>query len=387
MPTDGESMVRNERHMAFAEQRFRAAKALLVGLACFWNQAHGTPADDAEIRRNVAALASDEFVHREQATKALAAAGEAAIPFVVAAAKTGDREASYRALVVLDRLATSNEAGTRKAARQALVELSAANDSQVARAAREKLRTFEATAVARLRSSGADVGFQDGRLWSVSFANHPIGDATLAPLDDLEPGQLNLTRTKVTDETLARLAGQKRLELLNLMATNVTDAGMPHLAGLTAMKTLSVERTEVTDAGLEHLRGFERLKILYLGGSKVVGPGLEHVEHLPIEYLSFAFSQVDDSVVAHVVKLKGLKTLGLDDTEVTDACLPALAALENLEVLWLDNCAITDAGVPHIARLTGLKTLHVQHTRISATGLAELKKALPGTRVNGETAE
>lgn len=345
-------------------------------------------ADDAELRRSVAALAGDTFEERENATKALAGAGEAAVPFVVAAAKSGDRETTYRALVVLDRLASADESGARKAARRALAELSKADDAQVARAAREKLEKFVATAVARLRSSGGDVNFRDGRVWSISFANHAIGDATLVPLDDLEPVQLNLTRTQVADETLARLAGHTQLELLNLMATKVTDEGMKHLAGLSEMRTFSVERTAVTDAGLAHLRGFDKLKILYLGGSKVAGPGLKHVEHLPVEYLSFAYSRVDDSVVEHVVRLKGLKTLGLDDTQVTDACLPALASLENLEVLWLDNCgAITDAGVPHLARLTKLKTLHVQRTGISAQGFAQLKVALATTEINGAPGE
>ena len=379
-------MVWCEWHTAFAEWRFLAAKVVLVACACFWRQAHGAP-DDAEIRRSVTALASDAFDERENATKALAAAGEAAVPFVVAAARSGDRETTYRALVILDRLASTDASGSRKAARRALAELAKADDAQVARAAREKLQTFVATAVARLRSSGGDVDYRDGRVWSISFANHSIGDATLVPLDDLEPVQLNLTRTQVTDETLERLAGQKQLELLNLMATKVTDEGMKHVAGLTAMKTFSVERTAVTDAGLVHLRGFDKLKILYLGGSKIAGPGLQHVERLPIEYLSFAYSPVDDSVIEHVVRLKGLKTLGLDDTQVTDACLPALASLENLEVLWLDNCAITDAGVPHIARLTKLKTLHVQHTGISAQGFAQLKAALPTTEINGAPGE
>lgn len=331
-------------------------------------------ADDAELRDSIAALSSDRFATREAATVALIAAGEPAVPLAAAAANSTDREARYRGLLVLQRLIWSRDRGARRAARGALRELATSGDGQIARIARETVRSQIDSATADLRASGAALAMDaDGQIRSVNFANSSATDESLAPLDQIEPVELNLTNTSITDAALERLASHTQLELLNLMSTKVTDEGMKHVAGLKAMRTFSVERTAVTDAGLNHLKDFAQLKVLYVGGSEVTGEGLQHVEHLPIEYLSFAYSPVGDSVVEHVVRIKSLKTLGLDDTKVTDACLPALAALENLEVLWLDNCAITDAAVAHLKRLAKLKTLHVQNTKISARGIAELK--------------
>jgi hypothetical protein len=344
-------------------------------------------ADETDLQAAIAALSSDKFVDRERATKTLIAAGASAIPSVAAIANSGDREASYRSMMVLDRLASSGESAARKPARRALAELAKSDNPQVSRTAAESLRVVTAAAVQQLQQSGGEIEWNHGKLWSISFANRSVGDMTLAALDDVEPIQLNLTRTQVTDDTLARLVDHTQLELLNLMSTKVTDKGMVHLARLTEIRTFSIERTAVTDAGLAHLRGYSKLETLYLGGSQIAGPGLKHLESLPIEYLSFAYSPVDDGIVAHIVPLRTLKTLGLDDTKVTDACVPSLAALENLEVLWLDNTAITDAAIPNLARLAKLKKLHLQNTKLTAKGFADLKTALPSVEITGAPAE
>jgi hypothetical protein len=364
--------------------RFRASLAAAI---IIWHSSLSTAADDADVKSSIAALSSDKFSDRERATKALIAAGVAAIPSVAEVANSADREASYRSLMVLDRLASSGELAARKPARRALAELTKSANAPVARAAKESLRVVTAEAVQHLQANGGEVEWNHDKLWSVSFANRAVGDLTLAALDNLEPIQLNLTRTQVTDATLERLVDHTQLEVLNLMSTKVTDDGMKYVAGLTAMRTFSIERTAVTDAGLEHVRNFSNLKTIYLGGSKVAGPGLKHLQTLPIEYLSFAYSAVDDSVVEHIVALKTLKTLGLDDTKVTDACVPPLAALENLEVLWLDNAAITDAAVPNLARLSKLKKLHVQRTKLTAKGFADLRAALPNAEISGGASE
>jgi hypothetical protein len=360
---------------------------MIIVLALIVPSAQTCAADDADIQDNIAALSSDKFSDRERATKALIAAGVAAIPSVAEVASSADREASYRSLMVLDRLASSGELVARKPARRALAELAKSPNAPVARAAKESLRVVTAEAVQQLRANGGEVEWNHDKLWSVSFANRSVGDLTMTALDDIEPIQLNFTRTQITDETLKRLADHTQLELLNLMSTKVTDDGMAYLASLTEVKTFSVERTAVTDVGLEHLRKFSKLKTLYLGGSKVAGPGLKHLEGLPIEYLSFAYSAVDDSVAAHIAALKSVKTLGLDDTKVTDACIPQFVALENLEVLWLDNSAITDAAIPNLARLTKLKKLHLQNAKLTAKGFADLKVALPNTEITGAPAE
>jgi len=58
-----------------------------------------------------------------------------------------------------------------------------------------------------------------------------------------------------------------------------------------------------------------------------------------------------------------------------------LTAISGLTRLELRKVPITDAAVPHLARLTHLKELDISQTGITAAALAELKKALPQTKI------
>jgi hypothetical protein len=69
-----------------------------------------------------------------------------------------------------------------------------------------------------------------------------------------EVGNLNLSRTKVTDAGLVYLKGLEKLKKLRLNFTRITDAGLVHLAGLSNLKQLGLQRTRVTDAGIKKLQ-------------------------------------------------------------------------------------------------------------------------------------
>lgn len=353
--------------------RMTTFASLLVAVALSM-VASSVRADEAELRRQIVALGSDQYVEREAATQALIAAGGPAVPLVAKVVTESDREASTRAMFVLRRVASAGDAVVRKSARGALTALAKSDDPKISRIASEALQEALTSAIAKLTAAGAHLSWDENRqVRRINFSSTRVEDAHVLPLDDLEPVEIDFRHSHITDATLARLAGHAQLEVLNLMSTKVTDAGMKHLAGLKNLRSLSVERTAVTDEGLAELKGLKVLKVLYIGGSKIAGPGLKHIEHLPIEYLSFAFSPISDEVVEHAVRIKSLKTLGLDDTKITDACLPAVAQLEKLEVLWLDNTVVSDACLGSLKRMTHLKTLHAENTKISGKGFGELR--------------
>jgi hypothetical protein len=64
---------------------------------------------------------------------------------------------------------------------------------------------------------------------------------------------LQMANPDVTDETLKRLAGQRRLKTLDLNGTQVTDQGLAVLAELSSLQTLRLRGTKITDAGLKTL--------------------------------------------------------------------------------------------------------------------------------------
>ena len=83
---------------------------------------------------------------------------------------------------------------------------------------------------------------------------------------------VDLSRTGVTDASLAHLAGLTELKSLVLSttipglrtSTRVTDAGLAHLAGLTVLETLGLTARAITDTGLAHLTELPALEQLYL---------------------------------------------------------------------------------------------------------------------------
>ena len=92
-----------------------------------------------------------------------------------------------------------------------------------------------------------------------------FGDQQLATLEPLS-GQLeeiNLARTKVTDEGLGTLSGMNKLKRLHLENTEITDAGLEHLASLQSLEYLNLYGTKVTDAGLRKLMELPSLRKLY----------------------------------------------------------------------------------------------------------------------------
>jgi hypothetical protein len=82
-----------------------------------------------------------------------------------------------------------------------------------------------------------------------------------------------LSRTKVTDQGLARLSACRNLKFLMLDETAITDAGAAHLGELTKLESLSLSGTKVTDAGLPHLARLKNLKELWLRQTPITDAG------------------------------------------------------------------------------------------------------------------
>jgi hypothetical protein len=168
-----------------------------------------------------------------------------------------------------------------------------------------------------------------------------------------------LSGITIQGDELAQLKEFPKLQDLTLHGPRVTDAGLAHLEGLSSLYLLSLFHTKITDAGLAHLKELSGLQDLSLTAARVTGAGLVHLKGLTkLEYLALNQTQVNDAGLAYLQGLTGLRGLALDSTPVTDRGLTYLKPLTSLQELSLTNTHITDAGV------------------------AELKRALPGLRVN-----
>jgi len=125
----------------------------------------------------------------------------------------------------------------------------------------------------------------------------PITDADIQALlrcgEDIE--FLNLTATRITDETIAHLKRIPRLTNLTLARTQISDAGFEQLADLKNLESLSLCGTSITDNSLVHLGKLTNLQRLLLQRTSITDAGLESLETLQqLECLGFTDTQITD---------------------------------------------------------------------------------------------
>ena len=85
----------------------------------------------------------------------------------------------------------------------------------------------------------------------------------------------------------------------------------------------------------------------------------------------------------------GQEVFSLDfrNTQVTDTGLEQLKKLKKLEILSLEWTNITDAGLEHLKGLKGLKSLDLRNTAVTGAGIKQLGKSLPNCKIVGNPAK
>lgn len=173
--------------------------------------------------------------------------------------------------------------------------------------------------------------------------------------------RIDFNRSRITNDTLARLRGLEDLDYLDLVEAYITDDGLEHLVDLPGLETLFLSSTAVTDAGLEHVSQIDSLKTLYLITTGITDEGLDHL-----------------------TQLKKLEELYIGETRITDAGMPLLAKLPRLQVLDVSATSITDDGVAQLEQLPRLRTVYIDRTQASPEAIQSLRRALPDADVYDE---
>ena len=248
----------------------------------------------AQIQKWVKQLGDEDFKVREEATRDLIKAGEAALDAVTKATESKDPEVKQRALMIIQQI--------------------------------------EKTAIAYFKKLGRKVTVYEER------PGKPVK-------------QLTLNATDITDAGLVHLKGLTNLQHLHLQNTQVADAGLVHLKGLTNLSTLGLEHTKISDAGLVHLKGLTSLKSLLLDKTKITDAGLVHLKELSkLTSLDFQDTKVTDAGLVHLKGLSKLTSLDFQDTKVTDAGLVHLKGLANLQRLNLYGTKVSNSGIEKLKK-------------------------------------
>lgn len=88
----------------------------------------------------------------------------------------------------------------------------------------------------------------------------------------------DLSATKITDKSVALLAGAENLRMIRLSETGVTDAAIDTLVKLPKLESVNLYGTAVTDAGVSKLTVLPNLKRLYLWQTKVTPAAIEELK-------------------------------------------------------------------------------------------------------------
>ena len=110
----------------------------------------------------------------------------------------------------------------------------------------------------------------DGLILRTASAPGRCDDAVLAKLAPFAPYivEVELARTKVTDDGVAMLGTFENLQSVDLTRTRVTAKGLAALAQLTKLQSVNLTNTGVDDAAVAPLRGVPSIKRLWLFGTK-----------------------------------------------------------------------------------------------------------------------
>lgn len=109
-------------------------------------------------------------------------------------------------------------------------------------------------------------------------------DAGFSKLEKLLPHlvTLDLSSTKITDRSLAKLGPATQLRMIRLAETGIKDVSLDTIAKLSSLESINLYGTKVTDAGISKLANMPHLKRLYLWQTAVTPEAIKSLkEKLP----------------------------------------------------------------------------------------------------------
>ena len=173
------------------------------------------------------------------------------------------------------------------------------------------------------------------------------GVAWILELDRLQ--SLSVFNAPGIDEISALPIGRLReLKSLTLYGVSMRGPACDDIAVLTDLRDLDVVESRLDERALKNIGRLGRLRSLSLRESRFDGRHLGHIGS-SIEGLNLQGASIDDSVLAYVSRLPGLKWLILSDTSVTDQGLMRLAELPHLETIAAARTRVTADGVAKFA--------------------------------------
>ncbi len=172
---------------------------------------------------------------------------------------------------------------------------------------------------------------------------------------------------------------------LSLEGSKVTDKGFAVLLNCTNTESLFLSRTALTDETLKKLTGFKKLNLLVLGETKVTAAGISPLAALPIKHIAMDSCELTEDVFKSLSKMDTIEQLEMNGAKLKPDWLKHISKLPNLQHISLIDTDFDDEAVKYISSLRNLRVLSLSNTKLSNAGFGDLLKLpnLKGLSVNG----
>ena len=230
-------------------------------------------------------------------------------------------------------------------------------------------------------------------LETASFTDFPLADAALANLrDSHQLRNLLLKQSEVTDDSLVVLENFPQLQVLHL-STGITDKGFSHVLKCKSLEQLGITFRSKWIDSLNRLPELDQLQYLFLYGvdASATETGVSRLQmfhQMPnLTELHFFRSKVARSVIKGLEQARQIRILSVFHCETESGALDELKPLRHLATLGLEGARLSDFHIDVLSALTGLTTLAVADNDLTPEGIAKLREALPGCKINSDHGE
>ncbi len=245
---------------------------------------------------------------------------------------------------------------------------------------------FDADSLARLTAlsrkiSGRGEAIYASEQWIFGAALKSLSEESV-PIEVLESSDLNslyLTDSSITDDDLALLSRWPRLISLDLAGTDIGDEALKHLAGF-KLYSLNLSRTKVTPQGVAKLlEEIPSLSMISLRGLQLTDDQLQLIYRPKISGWDLANNQLTDAGVEQLWENANVHSLNLSANPITFATFDSSTRVGTL-YLTADDCPLDDATVGKLVAAGVVGSLTLGKTELTPFGLAGLLNA--GIRVD-----
>lgn len=241
-------------------------------------------------------------------------------------------------------------------------------------------------------------------LKSIDLTNSAANDQVVSELSRIPHLQtLKLDGTQLTGGAAVGLGSMQELTDLSLIGTSVDDQVVASLTTL-PLRSLDLSKTAITDASLASIQKIETLESLIVSFCRVTGAGFKGFNKSNLKVLHVAETPFGIDGFVAIRGMKSLETLNVYSAGlVQHKSVNVFRTFPNLKILYAGRNGITDAGMTvffkghktleelhlaynkgitdnGLAALIGVKTLkllEVSSTSCGAAGAKALKQKLP----------